>query len=131
MYIYIVANYNRQSCYRVCMDFDLMKFYQTYVKYAIIVNERRDVFSTAKVKVVLVYNITAISSVYIYIYSDVYYIIHSQKLYTVYYIAGYIGGNNGWRIARKREKLAIGGYKFGSYVRLPRLLWESTLYWRI
>ena len=50
------------------MDFDLMKFYQTYVKYAIIVNERRDVFSTAKVKVVLVYNITAISSVYIYIY---------------------------------------------------------------
>ena len=31
------------------MDFDLMKFYQTYVKYAILVNERRDVFSTAKV----------------------------------------------------------------------------------
>ena len=35
---------------RVCMDFDLMKFYQTYVKYAILVNERRDAFSTAKVK---------------------------------------------------------------------------------
>jgi hypothetical protein len=35
---------------RVCMDFDLMKFYQTYVKYAIIVNERRDVFATAKSK---------------------------------------------------------------------------------
>lgn len=32
------------------MDFDLMKFYQTYVKYAILVNERRDAFSTAKVK---------------------------------------------------------------------------------
>ena len=26
-----------------------MKFYQTYVKYAILVNERKDTFSTAKV----------------------------------------------------------------------------------
>ena len=26
-----------------------MKFYQTYVKYAILVNERRDAFATAKV----------------------------------------------------------------------------------
>ena len=31
------------------MDYDLMKFYQTYVKYAILVNERREVFSAAKV----------------------------------------------------------------------------------
>lgn len=31
------------------MDFDLMRFYQTYVKYAILVNERRDAFSIAKV----------------------------------------------------------------------------------
>ena len=33
----------------------------------------------------------------------------------VYRIAGYIGGNNIWRIARKRKKIAIGGYKFGGY----------------
>lgn len=31
------------------MDFDLMKFYQTYVKYAILVNEKREAFTTAKV----------------------------------------------------------------------------------
>ena len=37
--------YNR----RVSVDFDLMKFYQTYVKYAIQVNERRDSYATAKV----------------------------------------------------------------------------------
>ena len=36
-------------------------------------------------------------------------------LYVIYRIAGYIGGNNIWRIARKRKKTAIGGYKFGSY----------------
>ena len=38
-----------------------------------------------------------------------------------------------WRIARKRKKIAIGGYKFGGYVRSPRLLRESTRlaqYWR-
>jgi hypothetical protein len=29
--------------------------------------------------------------------------------------AGYIGGNNVWLIARKRKKIAIGGYKFGGY----------------
>ena len=34
---------------------------------------------------------------------------------TKYCIAGYIGGNNIWRIARKRKKIAIGGYKFGGY----------------
>ena len=33
----------------------------------------------------------------------------------VYRIAGYIGGNNVWRIARKKKKIAIGGYKFGGY----------------
>ena len=33
----------------------------------------------------------------------------------MYRIAGYIGGNNIWRIARKRKKIAIGGYKFGGY----------------
>ena len=32
-----------------------------------------------------------------------------------YRIAGYIGGNNIWRIARKKKKIAIGGYKFGGY----------------
>ena len=31
------------------MDFDLMKFYQTYVKYAILVKERRESFSTVRV----------------------------------------------------------------------------------
>lgn len=30
-----------------------MKFYQTYVKYAILVNGRRDVFATAKVVTLL------------------------------------------------------------------------------
>ncbi|CAI8009597.1 Centromere protein P [Geodia barretti] len=35
---------------RVSVDFDLMKFYQTYVKYAILVNERRDSYATAKSK---------------------------------------------------------------------------------
>ena len=30
-------------------------------------------------------------------------------------IAGYIGGNNIWWIARKRKTIAIGGYKFGGY----------------
>ena len=30
-------------------------------------------------------------------------------------MAGYIGGNNVWRIARKRNKIALGGYKFGGY----------------
>ena len=29
-------------------------------------------------------------------------------------IARYICGNNVWRIARKRKKIAIGGYKFGT-----------------
>ena len=33
----------------------------------------------------------------------------------IYRIARYIGGNNIWRIARKRKKIAIGGYKFGGY----------------
>ena len=32
-----------------------------------------------------------------------------------YCIAGYIGGNNVWRIAGKRKKIAFGGYKFGGY----------------
>ena len=32
-----------------------------------------------------------------------------------YRIARYIGGNNIWRIAPKRKKIAIGGYKFGGY----------------
>ena len=32
-----------------------------------------------------------------------------------YRIARYIGTNNVWRIARKRAKIAIAGYKFGSY----------------
>ena len=32
-----------------------------------------------------------------------------------YRIAGYIGGNNVWQIARKRKKIAIGGYKSGGY----------------
>jgi hypothetical protein len=32
-----------------------------------------------------------------------------------YRIAGYIGGNNIWRIARKRKKIAIARYKFGGY----------------
>ena len=31
----------------------------------------------------------------------------------LYHITGYIGGNNIWWIARKRKKIAIGGYKFG------------------
>ena len=47
----------------------------------------------------------------------------SQKNYNLvnmqgirnYCIAEYIGGNNVWRIARKRKKIAIGGYKFGGY----------------
>ena len=30
-------------------------------------------------------------------------------------IAGYIGGNNIWRIAQKRKKIAIARYKFGGY----------------
>ena len=40
-----------------------------------------------------------------------------------YRIAGYIGGNNIWRIARKRKKIAIGGYKFGGYgtIAMPSL----------
>lgn len=33
---------------RVCVDYDLMKFYQTYVKYAILVNERREAFAAVK-----------------------------------------------------------------------------------
>ena len=33
----------------------------------------------------------------------------------MYSIAGYIGGKNVWQIARKRKKIAIGRYKFGSY----------------
>ena len=33
----------------------------------------------------------------------------------LYRIAGYTGGNNIWRIARKRKKIAIGGYKFRGY----------------
>ena len=35
----------------------------------------------------------------------------------VYHIAGYIGGNNVWQIARKRKKIAIGGYWFTRYDR--------------
>ena len=35
-------------------------------------------------------------------------------IHLYYRIAGYIGGNNIWRIARKWKKIAIGGYKFGS-----------------
>ena len=37
------------------------------------------------------------------------------KVCLIYRIAGYIGGNNIWRIARKRKKIAIDGYKFGGY----------------
>ena len=33
----------------------------------------------------------------------------------IYHIAGYIGRNNVWRIARKQKKIAIGRYKFGGY----------------
>ena len=43
---------------------------------------------------------------------------HNKTYYvhvTIYRIAGYIGGNNVWRIARKRKNIAIGGYKFGGY----------------
>ena len=36
-------------------------------------------------------------------------------VYLTYRIAGYIGRNNIRRIARKRKKIAIGGYKFGGY----------------
>ena len=32
----------------------------------------------------------------------------------IYRIAGYIG-RNVWQIARKRKKIAIGGYKIGGY----------------
>ena len=39
-------------------------------------------------------------------------ILCSKKMY---HIARYIGGNNIWWIARKRKKIAIGGYKFGGY----------------
>ena len=49
-------------------------------------------------------------------------------------IAGYIGGNIVWRIARKREKIAIGGYNFDGYGTIPRLLQESmqlAQYWWI
>ena len=52
---------------------------------------------------------------------------HSSDIYR---IAGYIGWNNVWWIARKR---AIGGYKFGGYVQSPCLHRESTRlaqYWR-
>ena len=35
----------------------------------------------------------------------------------VYRIAGYIGGNNVWRIARKMKKIAR--YKFGGYGTMP------------
>ena len=38
-----------------------------------------------------------------------------EETYNVYRVAEYIGGNNVWRIARKRKKIAIVGYKFGSY----------------
>ena len=34
---------------------------------------------------------------------------------TAYRIAGYIGGNNIWRIAGKGKKIAIGRYKFGGF----------------
>ena len=33
----------------------------------------------------------------------------------MYRIAGHIGGNNVWWIVRKRNKITIGGYKFGGY----------------
>ena len=32
------------------MDLDLMNFYQTYVKYVILVNDRRDTFTQARVR---------------------------------------------------------------------------------
>ena len=41
---------------------------------------------------------------------------HFHTLFCMAYrIAGYIGRNNIWRIARKRKKIAFGGYKFGGY----------------
>ena len=36
----------------------------------------------------------------------------------LYRIAGYIGGNNIWRIAQKRKTIAIGRYKF-SMIAVP------------
>ena len=47
----------------------------------------------------------------------------------VYRTAGYIGGNDIWRIARKRKKIAIGGYKFGGYgtIATPSLGVGATL----
>ena len=45
---------------------------------------------------------------------NVRYVLYSV-LCRYYCIAGYIGGNNVWRIARKWKKNAIGGYKFGGY----------------
>ena len=49
-----------------------------------------------------------------------------------YRIAGYIGGNNVWQIARKRKKIAIGGYKFGGYgtIATPSPGVYAILYWR-
>ena len=43
-------------------------------------------------------------------------IAYSPQVSYTYRIAGYtcIGGNV-WRIARKRKKIAIGGYEFGGY----------------
>ena len=57
---------------------------------------------------------TYIHTVYIH---HMYMYIHTMYIhtYSTYHIAGYIGGNNVWRIARKRKKIAIGGYKFGGY----------------
>ena len=44
----------------------------------------------------------------------------------LYRIAGYIGGNNVWWIARKGRKLQLADINLASTVRSPRLLWEST-----
>ena len=44
-----------------------------------------------------------------------YTVVWAKCVLLVYRIAGYIGGNNIWWIARKKKKIAIGGYKFGSY----------------
>ena len=48
-------------------------------------------------------------------YSDI--ILEKDKTKT-YCIAVYIGGNV-WRIARKRKKIAVGGYKFGGTIATP------------
>ena len=52
----------------------------------------------------------------------------------IYRIAGYIGGNNVWRIARKERKLQLVDINLVVAVQSPRLLWGSTQlaqYWQI